>query len=66
MQIRLEFKPQDLWIGVFWKTTRCFLLVNDIKMPYVFMYDVWICIVPMLPIHLIWYSDVQKEARDDG
>ncbi len=34
-RLRLEFKPQDCWIGVFWKRD-----------------NVWICLVPMLPIHV--------------
>jgi hypothetical protein len=40
--IRLEFKPQDFWIGVFWK--------NGIDDPRVT--DVWFCLLPCLPIHI--------------
>jgi hypothetical protein len=40
--IALEFKPQDLWIGAYWKRIgHCV--------------DVWICLVPMLPIHVSWW-----------
>ena len=39
LSVRLEFKVQDCWAGVFWRSSREAL-------------DVWICIVPMLPIHL--------------
>lgn len=41
MRVKLEFKPQDLWIGAFWKTTG----------PAV---DRWICLLPMIPLHLTW------------
>ena len=36
--IRLEFKLQDFWMGVFWKNNP-----RDI--------DIWICIIPCFPIH---------------
>lgn len=39
---RFEFKPQDCWIGVFWKTT---------KGEYADKLDVWVCLLPMLPFH---------------
>ena len=44
--IHLEFKPQDLWIGVFWKRTRC-------AGPHQFL-DIWVCLLPMVPIHFGW------------
>lgn len=40
MKIRLEFKPQDMWVGAFWKTS------GNLKT------DIWICILPTLPIHI--------------
>ncbi len=39
--IQLEWKPQDMWIGLFWKRTGGTI-------------DAWLCIVPMLPIHASW------------
>lgn len=39
---RLEWKPQDLWVGVFWKRDHPSSL------------DVWVCIVPMVPLHFGW------------
>lgn len=39
MSVRLEFKLQDAWVGVFWK-----------KSPTAT--DIWICLVPCVPIHL--------------
>lgn len=48
-KIRLEFKIQDLWIGIFWK--------KKIR-----LYNIWICVIPCFPIHVkfaIWpnYED---------
>jgi hypothetical protein len=36
--LALEFKIQDLWMGVFWKNN-----------PYDI--DIWICLIPCFPIH---------------
>jgi hypothetical protein len=41
--IGLGWKPQDLWLGVFWK-----------EHPWNTRVDIWICLVPMVPIHLTW------------
>jgi hypothetical protein len=43
---RVEWKPQDCWIGAFWKR-------GDLRWPKVgyTTFDVWICFIPMLPIH---------------
>lgn len=36
--LRFEFKIQDLWVGVFWKNTKERL-------------DIWVCLIPCLPLH---------------
>jgi hypothetical protein len=41
---RLEWKPQDLWLGVFWKN----------KAPR--SLDVWVCVLPMVPVHFGWQA----------
>lgn len=46
VQWRLEFKPQDFWIGVFWKDTRVWKYTNR--------RDIWLCLVPMVPLHFVW------------
>lgn len=45
---RFELKWQDLWIGVFWKTT--YACTDSGKVP--FATDVWICLLPCVPLHL--------------
>jgi hypothetical protein len=50
MKISLEFKPQDLWIGLYWKVRR----QNFHDLSCGSSVDLWICLVPMLPIHVSW------------
>ena len=38
----VEWKPQDCWVGVFWKRN------------YPWSFDLWVCVVPMVPLHLSW------------
>lgn len=41
--IGLEFKLQDFWVGAFWDITR-------------YNGDIWICLIPMFPIHIEWWG----------
>ena len=54
MIIRLEFKPQDLWIGVYWKSE--FVPSDFSYREGHWVWDIWVCIIPMLPIHIGWVS----------
>ncbi len=47
----LEFKIQDLWVGVFWRRDGCCV-------------DVWICVLPTLPIHISWWS-LSREPKEE-
>lgn len=51
MKIRLEFKPQDLWIGLFWKVRRQNL---EGLLGCTWTADLWICLLPTLPLHFTW------------
>lgn len=42
VRVRFEWKPQDLWIGAFWKR-----IGNCV--------DVWICLLPCVPLHVCWH-----------
>lgn len=46
--IRVEWKPQDLWVGAFYKRS------GDIRHLYV-------CLLPCVPIHLCWWQ--RKDPR---
>jgi hypothetical protein len=65
MTCRLEFKVNDLWVGSFWRVgppARLWALEGDWggpgDAPLRRRVDLWICLLPMLPIHLTWYRDV--------
>lgn len=44
--VGVEWKPQDCWLGVFWKRDHPMSL------------DVWVCLLPMVPIHFGWVAQV--------
>lgn len=55
MKVRLEWKPQDLWIGAFWdKKPIVYLGRRDDGEWVASEQHVWICLLPMLPIHIWW------------
>lgn len=39
-RVRVEFKCEDLWIGVYWRKSAYAL-------------HIWVCFLPMVPIHFI-------------
>lgn len=41
--IALQFKPEDMWIGAYWRNDNEFGKVQ---------WSIWICLVPMLPIFI--------------
>ena len=51
MKVKIEFKPQDLWIGIYWTTREevYFNLNHDIVVIHIL-----VCIIPMLPIHITY------------
>jgi len=62
MKARLEFKPADCWVGVYTEKRRRLLphspTAAGCDLSYgehgVIERHVWICLLPMLPIHLSW------------
>lgn len=50
LKLKLEFKKEDFWIGFYWKRSKLKAMRGLYEM------DLWICLVPMLPIHLTWYK----------
>lgn len=55
-QIQLEFKLQDFWVGAYWKKET----YSHPKKRNMTRLDVWVCLIPCLPIHIIifdLYSD---------
>lgn len=52
MKVRLEFKLQDMWVGLFWKIADTLYLYR--------LYDFWLCIIPCLPIHINFARRVKQ------
>jgi hypothetical protein len=47
LNVRLEWKPADLWIGVYWKVK------HYVGRPPAASLHIWICLLPCLPIHIV-------------
>ncbi len=64
MKVAIEWKPQDCWIGLFWKVgppARRYSPNGDVYC--LSRVDLWICLLPMIPIHFHWYKgSVPSEA----
>jgi hypothetical protein len=57
MSVRLEWKPQNCWIGAFWKKTELENRDGDRV-----RFDLWICLLPMLPFHFVWTRDQEEKG----
>jgi len=55
VRVRIEFKPQDLWLGLYWKVDPHYY--NEKRDGE--WVDVWVCLIPMLPIHIDWPRGVK-------
>lgn len=44
MKVQLEFKVQDCWVGAFWKREEG-------------IQHLWVCVIPMFPVHIIWPAE---------
>lgn len=54
LRVRLEFKAADFWVGGFVK--------SDKRLGATF-WDLWICLLPMVPLHFAW--DVEAPPHPD-
>jgi hypothetical protein len=59
MKVRLEFKPQDLWIGVYWKKTNRKVYID--RWTWTWELNIWICVIPTVPIHIL----ICENKRDE-
>lgn len=49
-QVRVEFKPQDCWVGAYWQSKKYGIHTERPKLWH--MLDLWVCLIPMVPIHV--------------
>lgn len=47
LRVALEFKAADLWVGAYWARSGGAT-------------HVWVCLVPMLPVHVEWRSEWER------
>jgi hypothetical protein len=64
VRCRLEFKVNDCWVGWFWRVGPPARIwapgdVSGAVDPTARRrrVDVWVCLVPMFPIHFTWYLE---------
>jgi hypothetical protein len=57
-----KFVPGDMWVGLYWKFERGFLIST---------WDIYICVLPMLPLHLrltararLFFEETASEQTD--
>lgn len=62
MRIRFEFKPQDLWIGVYWRLRT----LKDYLENWETGIDIWICLLPMLPLHISLTKPAQPDDASEA
>jgi len=67
--LALEWKPQDIWIGLFWKKNdgkaynQYSQHVSSSPVINITTVDVWICVIPMLPLH--WSREWKSFEKDE-
>ncbi len=66
-RVKLEWKLADMWVGIFWKTS------NDVipqgaptyALPVYDRLDVWVCLIPCVPIHATVCHLPKTERHND-
>lgn len=72
-RMRFEFKPEDQWIGRFYRKTNWVLVYDPPPLKEgegrkrgghygVARRDEWWCLIPGLPLHLVWHEEPLKET----
>lgn len=62
LDIGIQFEPRDLWIGVYW-TSRD-IHESDVPLVVKHRLDVYVCLLPMLPIKLTFGCDIKIPLVD--
>lgn len=61
-RVRLEVKVEDMWVGAFWRKVTGPEIGG--RESYV-QWDVWICLLPCLPIHITRWGEVCGSVRHE-
>lgn len=57
----LEWKKPDCWIGVFWRNH----MAEDYGFKYVYAREIWVCLLPCLPLCITTYWWDARPRRHD-
>lgn len=60
MWMRLEFKPQDLWVGAYWEHRPGRQITPSIPDWRWRDLHIWLCLLPMLPLHLVFEGGTEE------
>lgn len=60
LRVRLEFKLADVWIGVFWKRSPAWKHYPWDRI------DVWLCLLPCVPLHFTWSVHPRLSGETDA
>jgi hypothetical protein len=47
---KFEFQPRDCWVGFYWEKR----IKRTEGLNFVRVRHLWICLIPMLPLHISW------------
>lgn len=50
--VRIQFKPSDMWIGLYRKTRKSRIIDGDIELSLLTVNQYFICLIPCFPIIL--------------
>lgn len=56
VRVSIEFKPRDCWIGAYWTRNKSGRIRNT---------HTWICVVPMLPIHVHLFRVIRRDRGQE-
>lgn len=61
IRFHMRFDPSYLWIGVMWQYQPSAHGAGYLNRP---RFDLWLCLLPCLPIHVAWLGDLTKSPED--
>lgn len=61
-RFHIEFKKRDCWIGFYWEKR----IKRTVGLNIVRVRHLWICFIPMLPLHISWQVLEEDEQALKG
>lgn len=58
LAVHVEYKPEDLWLGLFWRSTVHRVCYRGRYFgERIARLDFYLCLVPCVPLHVTWWPD---------